>query len=159
MVLLLWIAAMLLWLAATVLRSRRDRFAFGALACGLSTVALLFVVNPDAVVARTNVARLAPAESAVDAVVDDATRFDVAYATTLSGDAVPVLIEALPRLPADVQCPLARHLLRRWPPDREASLRTWSWSASRARDVVLQHEMRLRAMVGLDEDCPEPERP
>src|SRR5207248_4532498 len=59
MVLLIWIGAMLFWLAATVLRGRRDSFAFGALASGLATVALLFAINPDAVVARTNVARMA----------------------------------------------------------------------------------------------------
>ena len=145
MVLLIWIGLMLVWLAATVLRGRRDRFAFGALAAGLSTVALLFVVNPDAIVARTNVARLAS--------LDAAARFDVAYATTLSADAVPVLIAALAALPADVQCPLARHLLRRWPPDRERSLRSWSWSAARASDAVRQHEAQLRTMVGPDREC------
>jgi len=68
MTLLIWIGAMLLWLAATVLRGRRDRFAFGALVSGLATVALLFVVNPDAVVARTNVSRITPVQ------------FDAAYA-------------------------------------------------------------------------------
>jgi hypothetical protein len=150
MVLLVWIGVMLLWLAATVLRGRRDRFAFGALASGLSTIALLFVINPDAIVARTNVARMASAEVSV--------RFDVAYASTLSADAVPVLIDALTAMPPllnDVQCPLARHLLRRWPPDRERSIRRWNWSAWRASDLVREHEARLRAMVGPDLKCPE----
>jgi hypothetical protein len=81
MVLLLWIGAMLCWLAATVLRGRRDAFAFGALASGLATVALLVVVNPDALTARTQVARTAQATAPAP--------FDVAYATSLSGDAVP----------------------------------------------------------------------
>ena len=140
MVLLIWIGAMLLWLAATVLRGRRDSFAFGTLASGLATVALLFVINPDAVIARTNVARMASADAPV--------RFDVAYATSLSADAVPVLIDALPALPRDVQCPLARHMLRRWPPDRGRSIRSWNWSAARASDAVREHEARLRSMVG-----------
>jgi hypothetical protein len=148
MVLLIWIGVMLLWLAATVLRGRRDIFGFGALGAGVSTVALLFVINPDAIVARTNVARMASADASV--------RFDVAYATSLSADAVPVLIDALPALPADVQCPLARHLLRRWPPDRERSLRSWSWSAARASDAVREHEARLRAMVGPGQKCAAP---
>ena len=148
MVLLIWIGAMLFWLAATVLRGRRDSFAFGTLASGLATVALLFVVNPDAVVARTNVARMASADASV--------RFDVAYATSLSADAVPVLIDALPTLTADVQCPLARHLLRRWPPDRERSLRSWSWSAARASGAVREHGARLRSMVGPDQHCAAP---
>jgi len=152
MVLLIGIGAVLLWLAATVLRGRRDRFAFGALAAGLSTIALLFVINPDAIVARTNVARMASTEAAAD----PAARFDVAYATTLSADAVPVLIAALPALPADVRCPLARHLLRRWPPDREPSLRSWSWSAARASDAVREQHAQLRAMVGPDQACAAP---
>src|SRR5439155_4187320 len=109
MVLLIWIGAMLCWLAATVLRGRRDSFAFGTLASGLATIALLFVINPDAVVARTNVARMTSAGPPV--------RFDAAYATSLSADAAPVLIDALPALPRDLQCPIARRMLRRWPPD------------------------------------------
>jgi hypothetical protein len=145
MVLLIWIGAMLFWLAATVLRGRRDLFAFGTLASGFATVALLFVINPDAVIARANVARMASADAPV--------RFDVAYATSLSADAVPVLIDALPALPPDVQCPLARHMLRRWPPDRIRSIRSWNWSAARASDAVRGHEARLRAMMGPDRKC------
>jgi len=145
MVLLIWIGAVLVWLAATVLRGRRDAFAFGALASGLATVALLFAINPDAVIARANVARMASADVPV--------RFDVAYATSLSADAVPVLIDALPALPRDVQCPLARHMLRRWPPDRDRSIRNWNWSAARASVAVREHEARLRSMVGPDQQC------
>jgi Domain of unknown function (DUF4173) len=147
--LLIWIAAMLLWFAATVLRGRRDWFAFGALASGLGTVALLFVVNPDAIIARTNVARMSSADATV--------RFDVVYATSLSADAVPVLVDALATLPPDVQCPLARHMLRRWPPDREPSIRSWNWSATQARNTVRDHEARLRSMVGAEELCPAPD--
>jgi hypothetical protein len=149
MVLLIWIGAMLLWLAATVLRGRRDFFAFGALVTGLSTVALLVVINPDAIVARTNVARMSSADASV--------RFDAAYATSLSADAVPVLIDALPALPPDVQCPLAKHMLQRWSPDRERPIRSWSWSASRASDAVREHEARLRSMVGPGQECAAPD--
>jgi hypothetical protein len=145
MVLLIWIGAILFWLAATVLRGRRDRFAFGTLAAGLATVALLFVISPDAAIARANVARMASADAPV--------RFDVAYATSLSADAVPVLIDALPALPRDVQCALARHMLRRWPPNGDRSIRSWNWSAARASDAVRGHEAGLRAMAGPDQDC------
>ena len=147
MVLLIWVGAMLLWLAATVLRGCRDSFAFGALTSGLATVAVLFVINPDAIIARTNVARIASA---------DAPKFDVVYATSLSADAAPVLIDALPALPREMQCPLARHLLRRWGPDREQPIRAWNWSAFRARDVVREHQAQLRSMVGPGEECAGP---
>jgi hypothetical protein len=149
MVLLIWIGLMLFWLAATVLRGRRDSFAFGTLASGLATVTLLFIINPDAVIARANVARMASATVPV--------RFDVAYATSLSADAVPVLIDALSALPRDVQCPLARHMLRRWPPEHDRSIRTWSWSAARASDAVREHEARLRSMVGTEQECAVPQ--
>ena len=148
MVLLFWLGAMLVWVAATVLRGRRDAFAFGTLTSGLATVALLFAVNPDAVIARTNVARMASAAAPV--------RFDVAYATSLSADAVPVLIDALPALPPDVQCPIARRMLRRWPPGRDRSIRGWNWSAARASNLVREHETQLRSMVGPDQKCPTP---
>jgi Domain of unknown function (DUF4173) len=148
MVLLIWIGAMLLWLAATVLRGRRNAFAFGALVSGLATVAVLFIVNPDAIVARTNVARIPS--------TDAPFQFDVAYATSLSADAAPLLIDALPALPGDVQCRIARQMLRRWPPDRERSIRSWNWSAWRASDVLREHQQQLRSMLGPDGKCAVP---
>jgi hypothetical protein len=148
MALLIWIGAMLLWLAATVLRNRRESFAFGALASGLAMIAVLFVVNPDALIARANVARMAWADPRV--------RFDVAYATSLSADAVPVLIDALPALPSDVQCPLARHMLRNWSPDRYRSMSGWNWAARRARNAVRTSEAQLRSMTGPDLSCVAP---
>lgn len=147
-VLLFFISLVLIWLAATVLRGRRSAFAFGALLTAGATVAGLYVVNPDAIIARTNVSRIASADAPVAA-----TTFDVAYATSLSADAAPVLIEALPALPANVQCPLARHLLKQWAPESRASLRGWSWSASRARHAVRVHEAGLRSMVGPGQEC------
>lgn len=87
---------------------------------------------------------------------DAPVRFDVAYATSLSADAVPVLIDAMPVLPHDVQCRLARHMLRRWPANRDRSIRSWSWSSARASDAVREHEARLRSMVGPDQDCAAP---
>jgi hypothetical protein len=146
MVLLIWIGAMLLWLAATVLRGRRHAFAFGTLASGLATVALLFVINPDAVVVRANFARTASADAPVP--------FDAAYAArSESADAVPLLIDALALLPPDAQCPIARNMLRRWPPGEERGIRSWNWSAARASAAVREHEAQLRSMVGPDQRC------
>jgi len=115
------------------------------LVSGLATVAVLLMVNPDAIAARTNVARIPS--------TDAPFQFDVAYATSLSGDAAPLLIDALPALPGDVQCRLARRMLRRWPPDRERSIRNWNWSAARASDVVREHQQQLRSMVGPEGKC------
>lgn len=65
-------------LAATVLRGRREQFAFGALLAGVATLAGLHAANPDALIVRVNAARIAHGQT-----------FDAAYAASLSGDAVP----------------------------------------------------------------------
>ena len=144
MALLGWIAVMLIWLGATVLRGRRERFAFGMLTSALATVAMLFVINPDALIARANIGRMWSAEPKV--------RFDVAYASSLSADAVPELIQALPALPADVQCHLASRMLARWS-GAPRSLRTWNWSASRAGDVVRSDHTYLSALAAPGRPC------
>ena len=88
-----WLAVVLAWFGATVLRGRRERFVGGALVAAFATWATLAVAGPDALIVRTNVARLERGE-----------RFDAAYVTALSADAVPALAAALPRLPAETRC-------------------------------------------------------
>ena len=82
-----WLAVVFLWFAATVLRGYRERFAFGALVAGFLLLAALHVLNPDALIVRTNVA-LAQA----------GRRFDASYAASLSADAVPALVAGLAKL-------------------------------------------------------------
>lgn len=82
-----WLAFVLLWFALTVLRGRRDRFAFGALVAGFAVAFLLNVFSPDALVARVNIARL-----------EANARFDAYYLTLLSADAAPVLANSLPEI-------------------------------------------------------------
>lgn len=84
---MLWISTVLLWLLATVLRGRRDRFAFGALVSGLAVVLLINAINPDALIARTNISR-----------AQDGKDLDVMYLASLSADAVPVLVESYPEV-------------------------------------------------------------
>jgi uncharacterized membrane protein YvlD (DUF360 family) len=82
-----WISAVLLWFVPTVLRGRRDRFAFGALVTGFAAILIINAINPDALIARTNIARL-----------EEGKRFDAYYLTTISADAAPVLSDALPEI-------------------------------------------------------------
>lgn len=132
MILLIGIFA---WLAWTVLRGKRQRFAFGALMQSFAVLAGLHVLNPDAFIIRTNLNR------------PEAERpFDAKYALTLGADAVPALLTALPKLtPAD-QCTLADGLLRRWDASATADWRTWNWSRSRARRLVKDSADALRAI-------------
>ena len=122
------------WFSWTVLRSQRQRFAFGALMQALAVLAGLHVLNPDAFIARTNLNRPVAERP-----------FDAPYAASLSADAVPVLIEALPHLPPADQCAVARVFLKRWG-DSDTDWRTWNWSRSRARRLVSEHAHELRGM-------------
>lgn len=145
-VLLFWTVVLLIWFAVTVLRGRRDAFAFGGLVAAYATIALLFVANPDAIIVRTNIARATGGAT-------DTAPFDAAYVRSLSADAAPTLINALPLLPGDDQCRLARHLLERWGARGESQLRSWNWSIARARRAVHEQEPRLRALAGTGQRC------
>lgn len=128
-----WIFIVLLWFLLTVLRDRRDRFAFGALLSGFAAILLINALNPDALIARTNIARF-----------EAGLRFDAAYLASLSADAVPVLVEALPEIgdqPLDEDAAsgaseeplptLEEEVRARWRKEPD-DWRTWNLSRSRA---------------------------
>ncbi len=168
-----WLVLLSLWFAATVLRGRRERFAFPALVSGFAVVAGLCVANPDVRIARTNLARGGVhLEAAAGATIDPETiapraaggssgegaaarPIDVSYLGSLSADAVPTLLRALPRLRPDARCRLARHLLKRWGGDRELDWRSWNLAVVRARDAVRAAAPELGAMLGRGKDCPD----
>ena len=124
------------WFAWTVLRGARQRFGFGALMQAFALLAGLHILNPDAFVVRTNLNRST-----------ETRPFDAAYATRLGADAVPVLVEALPRLPIEDRCLVVKRLLDRWVDGEKAQTdwRTWNWSRSRARAVLTERAAELRA--------------
>ncbi len=78
-----FLAAVLGWQLIT-LWWRRERFLIGAWVAALAFLAAMNLLNPDAFVARQNLARYHARGD-----------IDMAYLTALSADAVPVLVEAL----------------------------------------------------------------
>ena len=123
---ILWLAAVFVWFAVTVLRSRRQLFAIGALVAGLVASLVLNAFNPDALIARTNLSR---------------PNVDVGYLSRLSDDAIPTLIDRLPQLSPPLRRALARRLLsRRLPP---ANWRAWNLDRERARASLLAHHDEL----------------
>ena len=123
---IVWLAVVCMWFAATVLRGKRHAFAVGALATGFAASLAVNVLNPDALIARTNVRRPA---------------VDIAYLTRLSDDAVPTLVAHLPVLPVAEQRALARGLLRR--ERAQGDWRSWNLARARAAVVLRQHRSEL----------------
>ena len=119
-----WLFLVFAWLAFTVLRGRRDRFAFGALAAGLVVLVGLNGLNPDALIVRRN---------AAIAGVD--RPFDSAYALNLSPDSVPSLVANFDKVSLAERCAVGRELRRRYL-DLDGDWRTWSWGRFRAHRAV-----------------------
>lgn len=123
-VFMLWIAAVLVWFLLTALRDRRDRFAFGALVSGFAAILLINAINPDALIARTNVERMQAGKE-----------FDAYYLTYLSADAAPVLVKALPSMSEKDRRIIEEDLRARWTAT-DGDWRTWNLGRSRARSLV-----------------------
>jgi hypothetical protein len=134
-----WLAVVFVWFCLTILRGKRENFAFGAMVAGFLLIAALNVINPDAQIARTNLQRAHRGNS-----------FDSYYLNTLSADAVPVVLAAWPRLSHADQCSLRIHLTH-WdlPPD-DSDWRSWNISRSRAYKAVASHP-EIQSLV-----CPMP---
>ncbi len=111
---MLWLAATFVWLVATTLRDRANRFAFGAMVAGFATLLALNLLNPLDVIVRTNVSRLNT--PAMTNGVERETQLDAIHLAMLAedGDAVPALLDALPALQPNARCIVAAALLWHW---------------------------------------------
>src|SRR3989442_7685013 len=130
---MLYLAGVCAWFAWTTLRGQRRRFAFGALVQGFVVLGGLHLANPAALIVRTNLAR-PPAERP----------FDGWYAASLSADAVPQLLEALPRLDERAQCTVAAGLREQLERLERDDWRSWNFARARARHLVHDHVPRLQ---------------
>jgi hypothetical protein len=111
---ILWLGVVFAWFGLTVLRGERRRFAVGALVAGFAATLVLNVLDPDALIARTNLSR---------------PHVDVAYLASLSDDAVPTLVARLDRLPPPLREQLRTALAARHP---AGGWRSWTLSRGRA---------------------------
>jgi hypothetical protein len=130
-----WLAILFLWFGATVLRGRRDRFAFGAMLSGFAIIGILHLANPDAMIVRTNTARAASGRT-----------FDVAYNTSLSADSVPELVRDIGLLRSEDQAKVARSLLDHWSTP-ETDWRTWNSDRTAAVRSVQQSQSMLEKLA------------
>jgi hypothetical protein len=167
-----WLAIVFAWFGLTTLRGRTRDFAAGMTITGFMTLAGLNVINPEALVARANVARAPIALEVADTVATKSTTpdsskvspsIDYWYLTrVLDADAVPTVVGALTRPPvapmgavrvADVRarCDAVRLLFERWGnrTTRE-DWRLWNLATWRAHRVMAEEQSRLRQVTCLD---------
>jgi two-component system sensor histidine kinase BaeS len=117
-----WLVCVFLWASVTILRGRVRRFAVGAVATGFAATAALNVLNPDALIARTNLSR---------------PQADLAYLQKLSDDAVPTLVARAstakdPAVSAALLAQLSKRRVGR------ADWLSWNASRERARTALSQ---------------------
>lgn len=120
-----WLALVFVWFLATVLRGQRERFAVGALVSGFLVLAALHVVNPDALIARTNLVLAA-----------ETGRFDAEYAASLGPDAVPVLVDGLPSLEPKARAELKALLQNQAKGQVPSDWRAWNWGRLQAERAL-----------------------
>lgn len=122
---MVWLAIVFAGMALTVLRGRGRRFAALAVLSAFATLLALDAGNPEAIVARVNLARSSGAREV-----------DYPYLARLRGDAAPIVARALTSAaPAPGACGAARLMRRRW---LAASSTRWNWGASKGRRAVLE---------------------
>ncbi|WP_420643460.1 DUF4153 domain-containing protein [Candidatus Leptofilum sp.] len=97
-----WLAITLVWFFLT-LWVRPDRFAIGALVAIMGFVATLNLINPDAFIARQNLARY-----------EQTGDLDASYLASLSNDAVPELVRGLGLTVGDAEEQLLPICARSW---------------------------------------------
>lgn len=136
-----WLAVVFIWFCLTVLRGKRQHFAFGAVLAGLLLVATLEIMNPDAYIARINVER-----------AREGKKFDADYLTGLSADAIPAIVDRWAELRHADQCALYDDWYRKKTLQEYGN--DWrSWNISRALAIrVLWSRPEVKYMVCVDEN-------
>jgi hypothetical protein len=151
---MIWLVMVFVWLALTVLRSRPRTFATGLVVSGFAVLLTLNILNPDALVARANLARGNMERTGTAGT-------DLQYLASLGGDATPMVVSALTAPDAAVvaaapgdRCKAAAMLLKRWTGEKRAQLaHNWTqWNVARggAMRAVRAHEAELQQLA-----CPE----
>jgi hypothetical protein len=133
---MVWLGLVFLWFLKTVLLDDRGRFAFGAVVSGVAIIVLLDVLNPDALIVRVNTSRASAGKEV-----------DIGYLFTLSKDAVPAFIGALPFVKPHQRSYYALHLVTRLQNERPDDWRSWNRGAARARQAFGIHRMELERMA------------
>jgi Domain of unknown function (DUF4173) len=121
-VLLIWLAIMIVFYALTALQKRYSSFVMGTLISVFATVIVLNIINPNAIIVQTNLAR-ANAEQ----------DFDIEYALQLGADAIPSLMNVKSEL---LRPKLEKALKSRWGVSQNTDWRSFNLSRNQARVML-----------------------
>ena len=128
---LVWLMVAFGWFLVCLFRPVGGLFLRGVAVAAVVVLVGLNLVNPDALIARTNTSRLEHGRS-----------FDVEHASSLSADAVPVLVDRLDSLPERDRCLLAQRLLKQWG-DSDDGIRSFNLGRSAARSSIEANRTQL----------------
>jgi len=120
---LVWLAFVLSWFCASTLRGKANQFSAGALASLLVVVLGLNVMNPDSFIAKLNTSR-------------SIANIDGEYLSSLSDDAAPQLIAALPSLPSAAKAKVQASLRNRRKQLDKDDWRSWNIAEEQARKAL-----------------------
>ena len=143
--LMLWIGGSILWFGTTAVRGRPERFTLGSIAGGFAVLATLALANPAAAIVRVNADRMASGKD-----------FDGAHAAMLGTDALPALLEVLPRVAPSLddaeRCAIRRTIQNAVDDvagDGDGSdWRLLTMSRLRARDALARHGPAAAVTLG-----------
>jgi hypothetical protein len=116
---LAWLTLVFCWFCATSLRRRPERFAAGTLASFLFIVLGLNAMNPDGFIVRMNTSR-------------SVAKVDGAYLGSLSEDAIPDLVDALPKLSPEAKINVIKRLELEKQDMKSDDWRSWDVSSENA---------------------------
>jgi hypothetical protein len=124
---ILWLALVLACALVAVATRRAAWIVNAAVGLGLIALVTLNVMDPDAFVARRDLDRFR-----------SSGKLDIAFLGTLSADAVPTLVSALPSLPAEERALMRTTLACRWGAGGQSDPWTaWNLGRSRARAALM----------------------
>ncbi len=143
MVVIIWLAIVFVWFTWTVLRGRRNNFAWGALWSAIVVLAATNLMNPDDFIARKNIQ-----------LMQHGRDYDAVYVSNLSDDANPAVMEGIGSMSDEDQCSTRKILYRRLIEARgEGDVRSWSWPRHEAYALL---EQNAGALLN-GRDCPDTE--
>ncbi|MBK9437747.1 MAG: DUF4173 domain-containing protein [Chloracidobacterium sp.] len=141
MIFMIWLAIVFVWFAATVLRGARQHFAWGALWSAFLILGATHILNPDAFIVKTNIA-----------LMQQGRDFDAFYNSSLSDDAIPVLLENLSLMSLDDRCEVGSGLHYRYRQlGKSFDVRSYSRSRSNAYRLLVANDRMLDQTDGCDE--------